>query len=99
MQLRQFALVFDANGQQAGQLVRCTFQASVVDHDALLHQFIVTDAYESARVVVANHFLALQEDQRVLSLALRPLEGPGRHLLTVAIDGERQAGAWIEMVP
>jgi hypothetical protein len=99
MQLRQFALVYDADCQQAGQLVRCTFRANVIDCDALLHQFVVTDAYESARVVVGNHFLTLDEGQEILSLALRPLEGPGRHLLTVAIDGERQAGVLVEIVP
>jgi hypothetical protein len=98
MQLRNFDLTYDASAQAAGQLVRSTFHATVVDGDTLLHQFVVTDAYESAKVVVGNHFLSLQEGQRTLSLALKPLEGAGRHLLTVAIDGERQAGALVKIV-
>jgi hypothetical protein len=98
MQLRNFDLTYDASAQKAGQLVRCTFHASVLDGDTLLHQFVVTDSYESAKVVVGNHFLSLQEGQRVLSLELKPLEGTGRHLLTVAIDGERQAGMLVKVV-
>lgn len=98
MQLRNFDLTYDASAQEAGQLVRSTFHASVVDGDTLLHQFVVTDSYESAKVVVGNHFLALEEGQRILTLALKPLEGPGRHLLVVAIDGERQAGVLVTIV-
>jgi hypothetical protein len=98
MQLRDFDLTYDASAQHEGQLVRCTFHASVVDGDTLLHQFVVTDSYESGKVVVGSHFVSLDEGQRFLTLALKPLEGAGRHLLTVAIDGERQAGRLVKFV-
>jgi hypothetical protein len=98
VQLQRFALVYDPDAQKRGYLLGARLQAAVVDGDTLSHLFVVTDQYGSVQLVVGHHLLQLEPDQTVVALPLDPLEGAGDHRLTVAIDGERQAGRLIAVV-
>ena len=98
MQLQRFALLFDPAVQKPGYLLGGRLQAAVVDGDTHPHLFVVTDQYGSVQLVVGNHLLNLAPDQEIVALPLDSLEGAGDHRLTVAIDGERQAGRFVAVV-
>jgi hypothetical protein len=98
VQLQRFALVYDPGVQRRGYLLGGRLEADVIDADGQSHLFVVTDQYGSVRLVVGEHFLKVARDQVVVALAIGPLEGAGDHRLTVAIDGERQAGGLLTVV-
>ena len=98
MQLQRFTLLYDPAVQKRGYLLGGRLQAAVVDGDTLSHLFVVTDQYGSVQLVVGQHLLRLAPEQSVLALPLDALEGAGDHRLTVAIDGERQAGRFVAVV-
>ena len=98
MQLQRFTLLYDPAVQKRGYLLGGRLQAAVVDGDTLSHLFVVTDQYGSVQLVVGQHLLRLAPEQSVLALPLDALEGAGDHRLTVAIDGERQAGRFVAIV-
>ena len=98
MQLRRFSLVYDPDSQKQGYLLGGRLEAAVVDGDTFPHLFVVTDQYGSVRLDVGKHVLKLRQDQDVVALPIDPLEGAGDHRLTVAIDGERQAGGLLTVV-
>jgi len=98
VQLQRFALRFDPGVQRPGYLLGGRLEAAVVDGDTLSHIFVVTDQYGSVQLVVAEHLLQLAPDQEVVVLPLDALEGAGDHRLTIAIDGERQAGRLVAVV-
>jgi hypothetical protein len=98
LQLRRFSLLYDPGVQRRGYLLGGRLEADVIDGDGHSHLFVVTDQYGSVRLVVGEHFLKLPPDQDVVALPIGPLEGAGDHRLTVAIDGERQAGGLLTVV-
>jgi len=98
LQLRRFALLYDPDAQKRGYLLGGRLEAAVVDGDTFPHLFVVTDQYGSVQLVVGQHLLKLRRDQDVIVLPLDALEGAGDHRLTVAIDGERQAGGLVTVV-
>ena len=98
MHLQRFTLLYDPAVQKRGYLLGGRLQAAVVDGDTLSHLFVVTDQYGSVQLVVGQHLLRLAPEQSVLALPLDALEGAGDHRLTVAIDGERQAGRFVAVV-
>jgi len=98
VQLQRFTLLYDPAVQKRGYLLGGRLQAAVVDGDTLSHLFVVTDQYGSVQLVVGQHLLRLAPEQSVLALPLDALEGAGDHRLTVAIDGERQAGRFVAIV-
>jgi hypothetical protein len=98
VQLQRFALRYDPDAQKHGYLLGGRLEAAVVDGDTYSHLFVVTDQYGSVQLVVGQHVLRLAPDQRVVALPLDDLEGTGDHRLTVAIDGERQAGGFLTVV-
>jgi hypothetical protein len=98
MQLQRFAVLFDPEAQKRGYLLGARLEAAVVDGDTHSHLFVVTDQYGSVQLVVGQHLLALRPAQETVALPLDPLEGAGEHRLTVAIDGERQAGRCVAVV-
>ena len=98
MQLQRFALLYDPGVQKRGYLLGGRLEAAVVDGDTDSHLFIVTDQYGSVQAVVGEHVLRLTQDQEVVALPIDALEGAGDHRLTVAIDGERQAGRFVAVV-
>jgi hypothetical protein len=98
MQLQRFALRYDPGAQKRGYLLGGRLEAAVVDGDTHPHLFVVTDQYGSVQLVVGQHLLRLARGQEIVALPLDALEGPGDHRLTVAIDGERQAGRFVAVV-
>lgn len=98
MQLQRFALRYDPAAQRRGYLLGACLEAAVVDGDTHVHLFVVTDQYGSVQLVVGQHLLQLAPHQALLALPLDALEGAGDHRLTVAIDGERQAGRFVAVV-
>jgi hypothetical protein len=98
VQLQRFALHYDPDVQKSGYLLAGRLEAAVVDPDAYAHLFVVTDQYGSVQLPVAQHLLRLAPDQQVVALPIDALEGAGEHRLTVAIDGERQAGSLLAVV-
>jgi hypothetical protein len=98
VQLQRFALLYDPDAQKRGYLLGGRLEAEVVDGDTDSHLFVVTDQYGSVQLVVGQHLLRLAPDQPMVALPLDALEGAGDHRLTVAIDGERQAGGVLTVV-
>jgi hypothetical protein len=98
VQLQRFTLLYDPAVQKRGYLLGGRLQATVVDGDTLSHLFVVTDQYGSVQLTVGQHLLRLAPEQAVLALPIDALEGAGDHRLTVAIDGERQAGRFVAVV-
>ena len=98
MQLRRFALLYEPGVQKGGYLLGGRLEAAVVDGDTHPHLFVVTDQYGSVQSVVGEHLLRLARDQEIVALPIETLEGAGDHRLTVAIDGERQAGRLVAVV-
>jgi hypothetical protein len=98
LQLHRFALLYDPDVQRQGYLLGGRLEAAVIDGDSHAHLFVVTDQYGSVQSTVGQHLLKLAPDQAVVALPLDALEGPGDHRLTVAIDGERQAGRVLAVV-
>jgi hypothetical protein len=98
VQLQRFALLYDPDAQRQGYLLDGRLEAAVIDGDTHSHLFVVTDQYGSVQVTVGQHLLKLAPDQQVLALPIDALEGAGDHRLTVAIDGERQAGRLLAVV-